>query len=402
MEYLVFFLLVLIFFYSVNKIVDTHAYFFPSFLCFIYIYTFIGSQIFNFSIDIPFSDQLVGNGNIFEAGVSYALTTVCFIIGIFFGKKKYVFGYYGLRNNNYLPVKKNELKISSKFSLFFSFFLVVFSFFTFDLESILYRDSYAFDVNPALQNLHKLFFLVGVFLCAFINNKFLKYLMFFLILIFPFSMNSRLLVFGVFLFFSGIYLKNKYINFTNKILFIILISISIFSTLGLRGMEFQGLIPNLMNLFSFNFNSNDIIESINYVTSFSVFATQYAIDNNIGDFKSFLISINPMFGIFLDTEYLIDNNKINIFSPAPAISLLYNQGLVVIGFYYLCCGFIFNKLLTVFRSNPLYSIFFGMFLLFTFLNTQYLLRESVRLLYYCIFLAIFLKVFNNTFLKKNI
>lgn len=402
MEYLVFFLLVFIFFYSIRKMVNIHAYFFPSFLSFIYIYTFIGSQIFNFSIDIPFSDQLIGNRSIFEAGVSYALSSLFFIVGIIFGKKKYVFGRYILINNNYLPVKKAELKINSNFSLWFSISVVVFSFFTFDLEHILYRDSYAFEIDPVFQNIHKLLFLVGVFLCAFINNKFLKYSMLFLILVYPFSMNSRLLVFGVFLFFSGLYLKNRYIDFFNKILFIFLISISIFSTLGLRSMKFQGLLPNLSNLLSFNFNLNDILESINYVTSFSVFATQYAIDNNIGDFKSFLISINPMFGEFLDTKYLIDNNKINIFAPSPAIALLYNQGVFIICFYYLLCGFIFNKLLMIFRSNPFYSIFFGMFMLFTLLNTQYLLRESVRLLYYCIFLATFLKIFSDFFLKRKV
>lgn len=401
MEYLILLLLLFIFFYSIKKIIKSHSYFFPFFLSLIYIYTFIGSQIFDFSENIPFSEQLVGNSNLIESGISYFLASMFFIIGIFFGEKKYVYGNYSIKNN-LISEKKIELNINSKFAILFSFFLLVFSFLTFDFGKILYRDTYVFEVNETMLNFYRLLFLIGVFLCAFVNNKFLKYLLLFSILAYPFSMNSRLLVLGVLLFFSGSYFKNKFLSIFDKNLFIIMMVLSIVSTLGLRGMEFQGLIPNLFNLFVFNFNSDDIIASINYVTSFSVFATQYAIDNKIGDFKSFVLSINPMFGRFIDTKYLINNTKINIFAPAPAISLLYNQGFYIICLYYLCCGFIFNKILSLFRSNPFYSVFFGIFLLFTFLNTQYLLRESVRLLYYCIFLAGFLKIFKDLFVKRSI
>ncbi len=399
MEYILFFLLLLTFFYSLNNVTRSPSYFFPFFLSFIYVYTFIGSQLFDFAEKIPFSEQLVTNTNLLESGLAYFLASIFFICGIFFSKKKFVYGKYSIKNNFNQKVQF-ELNINSAFSFLFASFVLIFSFFTFELDKILYRDTYAFEINEVMLNIHRLLFLIGVFLCAFIDNRFLKYALLFLIIIFPFSMNSRLLILGILLFFSGLYFKNKFLTIFDKLLFIGMIVISIISTLGLRSMEFQGLIPNLINLFKFNFNTEDILSSVNYVTSFSVFAAQYTIDNDIGDFKSFTISINPMFGRFLDTEYMINNTKINMFSPAPAIPLLYNQGLFIMFLYYIFCGFVFNKILVFFRYNSFYSVFFGLFLLFTFLNTQYLLRESVRLLYYSIFFAFLLILLKKILVKK--
>ena len=399
MSFLIFFVCVILFLYSIKMIKTTHSYFFPLFFSFIFIYTFIGSMFFSFAKEIPFENQLIVSTELIDSGLAFVLASIFFIIGIKIGSKKFVFGRGNLRNKC-IPKKNYDLEINSNIAIFFIFVTIVFSLISYDLSEIISRDTYVFEINSTVANIYKILFMISSFLCAFISRAFLRYLFLISLMVIPFSMNSRVLLVGLILFFMGILIKRKTLSFIQKIIFPMILFLSFFTTLSFREMPTQGLIPNLMNLWNFNISHELILKGFNYTTSYSVYLVDYAIVNNIGDLKSFIMSINPLPGKFLNMDTLIESSKVNAYAPAPAIAMIYNQGPILFFIYYFFCGIFFQKILSNYRFHISYSIFLGMFLMFTFLNTQYIIRESARLVYYSIFFSIIISVLNEICRKK--
>ena len=379
--------------YSILKIKDNPTLLFSLYFSFIFLYTALGYDFFSYAKKVPFENQLLSISSIEEAGIAFTIAIYCFILGSFFGKKNYTWNRKATNHN--LSMQKQQekkLNINNLISMTFILLTVVISVLAFDMKQIFFRNSYIIDSIHTLEILFKIMTPIAFFLCAFVNPKIIRYVFIIILLIIPFSLNSRILSLSILMLFLGLHFKNGSTSLGTKVFFsLILVSSFITATL-LRSLPNQGLIPNLSGLLTLNPNFDDLYYSINYVTSYSVFSTQYAIENTIGNINTFLISINPLPSSLINIESFASEAMINTFSPAPSIAILYNQGYIISILYYSISGFIFSKILNNTKKEKIFPILYSVFALFIFLNSQYLLRESTRLIYYIVLLYILVRL----------
>jgi len=384
MEFIFILVFVLLAVYSSYKLKANIVYSFPLFYIFSFLYTYLGANYFKYAYIVPFHDQIGYEIDFKVVGFAYLLCILGFIFGIKFGEYKYSFGqtYQIVPQNNSIKI---NLRINEYVIYTLSLLTIIIGFFAYDFSQLISRSSYIIDRNNQLVIIHKFFLIATSFLVVFIKNRMFRIIIFLLILVVPFSLNSRILSLCIFIFYLGVYVKNGFnLKLKHTLLLIILLISSFLITLEFRSQALQGLIPNIDSLFNFNLDREIFWSSINYVTSYSVFATQYAIDNNYSDIKSFFISINPLPSSFLDIDYVIDNSKINAFSPVPALAMSYNSSPLITIIYYFFSGLIFSHILRNLKTSKLYFLALCIFFLFMFTSSQYMIRECTRLIYYLI------------------
>lgn len=396
------FIFIFIFIYSAFFMKKNVTYLFPFFFSFIFLYTYLGANYFEYAYDIPFADQMAYKVDFKGVGLAYLITIFGFIFGIELAKRNYVWGHHeknirveeDAAHLNLVSINIKNIYIYSAF-----FLSLVLVFFTFNVEQLIYRYGYAVENINKLLIIYKLILILAVFLVAYIDNKAIRNFCFFILLLVPFSLSSRIFCLCIFVFYFGLYIKNGLnIDFKSKIICLFLLLFSFLTSLGFRSNEIQGLIPNIIALSQIGSYFDVLFKSMNYVTSFSVFASQYAIDNGYSDLKSFYISINPLPSGFLDIDYILSKSMLNAFAPTPAIAMSYNAGPFVCFIYYFICGFVFTFIFKKMNFGLFYSFMVCLFVYFVFSNTQYIVREGARLFYYFI---IFYCIYRFYFLFKK-
>ncbi|EQA15388.1 putative membrane protein [Glaesserella parasuis 174] len=374
--------------YSLNKLKNKDlVYIFPAFFTFIHIYTYIGTKYFDFAEEIPFYYQIYNDYSFLQSGVLICSAVCFFIVGILFSKR------YPIKWNNV----NLEFKIPYCISIIIILFSIFISFLAFDFNELLYRQKYVTnETHRVLVILFKVLSPISSFLCGFIRNKYLKYNFLFLILSVPFSLNSRIISLDLMMFYIGSVLCFKR-GFLYKSIIIFSVIFFSISPLILRGMSEQGFIYNILNLsYIFDISLDVFFRGVNYVTSFSVYEMEYALEQKLSGTDAFLISINPLPSSYLNVQPLYDQAMVNAFSPVPGIVMVYREGIGYHILFYFLCGFLFHWMLKASENHPVYIIFVSFFCGFVFMNSQYILRESVRLLYYCLIISLFMFFWNRT------
>lgn len=373
----------ILFFFSLFKVKKDILFFFPLLLTSTYIYTVIGVE-YNFALEIPFKEQLTREGDLINVGWAYFLASLFFYIG---SKCNKYGGGKVVLNNVYL-------NFNQKFIVTFIFFSGLAYYLAIDWNYFLYRDTYTIPkISNSLYLAFKLTSPIAAFLLPFINNRALRYSLFIFLWLLPFSANSRTMGLIVFMYLLGLTLTRRN-NAIKMFLLSLFVVFCMAIALGFRFGESQGLIPNILNIIDRGVIFSGVVDSINYVSSFSVHANSYAIKYHYSDFYSYLISINPLPSGFLDIKHLTLNSKLNQFAPVPGIAMVYNQGMLVLFFTYFILGFIFSFMKKYYFLHNLYYLFIALFIAFCFFNTQYILRESMRFFYYLVLIYSVLTVFN--------
>ena len=389
---------------------------YPLYFSFIYLYSYIGLFCCNgIFVDIPFSEYLLSN-NIVPTGFAIICSSVFFILGSVFAKiflkNKSVIEEYRARNSNEkydiggsALMERSNSGIKITYIVVLYFILLGVTFLAFDVGQIFYRYGYLVDNVTIFVSLFKILSPIVSFLCGFMKNKLIKYSLFLSLLSIPFGLNTRLMSIDIIMFYFGclFFGKKSRERFTliEKFFLVILLFISILSSFIFRSFAIQGILPGIFDLFNLLFSNNNgigilLIQAFNYFTSFSIFAIQYSIDYKIGDVNTLNVSLNPLPSVLIPSmEVVVNNSKINQYSPVPAIATLYNQGLIILNFYYFFCGLILQKLEMNLKNKIFSSLFILFLLLFTFLNAQYFLRESARLIQFALFLNIIFILRNN-------
>lgn len=396
------FIFILIFIYSACLLKKNVTYLFPFFLSFIFLYTYFGANYFEYAYDIPFADQMAYKIDLKGIGLAYLITIFGFLLGIELSKRNYVWDHSkkNIRvDRSLLDFNPISIKIDSKY-IYSSFFLsLILVFFAFDFGQLMYRGGYVVENVNKLVIIYKLSVILAVFLVAYIEKKAIRNFCFFILLLVPFSLNSRLLSLCIFIFYFGLYVKDGLkLDLKSKIICLFLLLISFLTSLGFRSNETQGLIPNIISLAQIGSYFDIFFKSFNYVTSYSVFASQYAIDYGYSDLKAFYISINPLPSGFLDIDYIYNTAWLNLYSPTPAIAMSYNAGPLFCFIYYFICGLVFTYIFKKMNFGLFYSFMVCLFVYFVFLNTQYIIREGTRLFYYFI---VFYILYRTYFLIKK-
>lgn len=383
------FIFIFIFIYSSYFLKSNIVYLFPLFYSFIFLYTYFGANYFEYAYDVPFAEQISYKININGVGFAYLITILSFTLGIEIAKRNYSWGKNELGRyvqQSAIP-NFNEININIRNGYIYAVFFtsIVLSLLAYNVNELIYRNTYVIESINKFVILHNLSLILAVFLIAFIKKSIVRNFCFIILLLVPFSLNSRIFSLCIFIFYFGLYVKNGFrINFRSKIILLLLLVVSFITSLGFRKNMTQGLIPNVLNFFDIYTYFDIFIQSFNYVTSFSVFASQYAIDYGYSDLKAFYISVNPLPSAFLDIDYIYNNSWINTYAPAPAIAMSYNAGPFYCFSYYFICGFIFTYIIKKIKFGLIYSLMVCLFIYFIFLNSQYIIREGTRLLFYFI------------------
>ncbi|MEL0625096.1 hypothetical protein V6238_18725, partial [Marinomonas arenicola] len=97
-----------------------------------------------------------------------------------------------------------------------------------------------------------------------------------------------------------------------------------------RNFITQGVFPNIFHFYREGIDFTYIWLALNYLSSYSLFATSLTLQDHIFDLSSFMIAINPLPSSYVDIDYIVETQKLNKNSPYPAISMLAFSGPYVV------------------------------------------------------------------------
>ncbi|HEA3090950.1 TPA: hypothetical protein RVR74_003285 [Aeromonas salmonicida] len=358
------------------------------------LYTILGERFFEFSIKVPFDFH----DEISVASVTYIYW--CLIAASVF----YTLGFLlffknsGGHSNAYLQFNyMREKNISDKniVTLFLSTIFLLHIGYGF--TSIYYREGYTLGDSGigSARVLYTLLLPLTCLLIPFSNNRWLKLFLGVSLFLLVMGTSSRNLVLIPACIFLGSVIKTGTVSVLRGLFFGVLVSISVTISLQSRNYQIQGVIPNIISLFESGLDFSLMNYSINYLTSFSIFASALTQEGYSSDILSLYYSLTPLPSSAINIDYMVESQKLNDYSPFPALGLLALNGPLFLCLYYFISGAIissFGGYLA--RKNKSLNLFVVMLVLvFSFLSLQYNLRGTTRILYYLIFFSLVVRIF---------
>lgn len=368
--------------------------FLPIFYSFIVLYTVVGTYVYSFAVEAPFNLYYeISNEDITKTYYVFIIASVSFYIGSSLCKyKKQVF-----INGRSLEINNQKTLIISILGVYLVYVI------GYGLEPLIYRSGYIdkqTERNLVVLILFNVISPIVTTLIPFIRSKWLKYMVYIFCLLIIFSSSSRMVIIVPFLYMIGTFLKGKNIGIGVFIFNFSLIIFLFIFILQIRYYSHHGLIPNFNSLFTKGIDVTYLYLGINYIFSFSIFASAFVLKSFAHDHTAFFISLNPLPSSFLDIEYMLDAHRMKPTAPMPAIAILSLYGYGALCSFYFFTGFMFSLMLKKMQNKSfLYYVVVGLFLFFSLLSVQYNLRGLVRLFYYSICIYIFYNVFKKVRIK---
>lgn len=365
----------------------------PVFYFFIVIYTVLGTNIFSFATEVPFQlyDNIT-NESYIDSIVSILIAAISFMVGATMAS----FGKYKTQVSFLTVINQKIIYIKSIYIIVIYLTVVIFLHLGYGLSSVYYKEGYTIGDSgiAVFRILYTLLLPFSMLLLPLIKSSILRWILLILIILLVLGTSSRMIILIPFFYYLGVVIKSKKISLFKFFISVVAIIFLLNAVINFRDNQFQGLIPNLINLISGKVNYDLLNYALNYLFSFSVYASAYTIQDFSFDFKSFLYSINPLPSSYIDVSYMLNTQKFNEYSPFPAISYLALGGFKYLFLYYCLSGFTWAYILKKFQAKNVYVYFFMIILLlvFTFLSTQYNLRGVSRLTYYVVFIFLIYKI----------
>ncbi|MBL4249783.1 hypothetical protein H8F16_22300, partial [Vibrio fluvialis] len=348
------------------------------------IYTVLGESFFDFSKNVPFDFYNKIDGE----SVRYIYYHL--MAGSFFYTMGF-FLFFKKRSTSVLMKLDLNTTIKDKHIYFVFLITIILLHVGYGVEHLYYREGYTLgDAGVSFARvLYTLCLPLTCLLIPFSKNTLIS--LFFSVVLFVLVMgtSSRNLVLIPACIFLGGVIKNGRVSFLKSLLYGILVVFSVTISIQSRNHAIQGVWPNILSLFDSGFDLLVMSYAINYLTSYSIFASSLAYQNYSPDLLSLYYSVTPLPSSAIDVKYMIESQKLNANSPIPALGLLALNGPLVFCTYY----FISGSVLAIFggflaKINKPLNIFVVMFILvFSFLSLQYNLRGTTRVLYYLIFIS---------------
>lgn len=280
----------------------------------------------------------------------------------------------------------------------FAFFTVALVHFAYPLDKIYFRQGYAsiYDGGTVLKSLVSLLVPVCSLLLPFHKNKFVRYLLFIIIVFFVQGLNKRLLLLIPIFYYLGSYIRDRRFSLKRSTAFAIMTVFFAGYVLEYRLHSYQGVIPNLQQFFESGVDLSSIWMGMNYLFGFSFYSTM--VTSNFFDvtLSSIYLSINPLPGSMLNLESIVSEHKISKYAPYSALGTLGIIGIPAVFLYFFMAGLIFKLIFIYFprRFRLLLFVVIVLFLVFTVMSLQYNLRTSVRFLYYSVMFFFIIKIFS--------
>lgn len=258
----------------------------------------------------------------------------------------------------------------------------------------------------------------SLILCLFLGllHKFkpsISNLYFFILIILTLGTGSRIAF--IFIMLYALLIHNfRRKSLINNLRFIANIVLGLFFfayLIQLRGLDSHGLIP----YFGYVFESFDeILEyfmfNLYYVLIFGVFVSVRTVKDNVVDWDSILISINPLPGSMVGWYDYYHLLRVNIFTPFSSNGEVFTMGIMFTIIFYLIIGVIFGFLEKHFRKLLIEGKKFPALILLLLIvlhilyGFEYNLRSTIRYIYYALFALMMFKlipIIRKSIVKKS-
>jgi hypothetical protein len=360
-------------------------YILPFFYIFVVLYTIAGTSFFGFATEVPFQlYDKISQDFLIKAILSITIAAISFTFGAMIGS----FGKYRNHIAFLDTINQKIMSIKSLYIILIYLSVLLFLHLGYSPSLIYYKEGYIVgDKGIAIFRIaYSILLPFSILLLPMLRTCVLRWFLLIAVLLLVLGTSSRMIILIPSFYYLGHVIKSKKISLISFFICITIMMFLLNAVVNFRDNQFQGLIPNFVNIISGNFKFDLLNYSLNYLFSFSVFASAYTIQNFSFDIKSFFYSVSPLPSSCIDVSYMLTTQKFNEYSPFPAIAYLSLGGIKYLFFYYFISGLVWAYILKKIELKNLYIYFFIAILLivFTFLSTQYNLRGATRLTYYAI------------------
>jgi hypothetical protein len=375
----------------------------PFFYFFIVLYTTIGITVFDYAKEVPFHlNDMVENQSIQIAISNIIFAAFSFLMGALLIKNNAEDRSIGFINT----VHYKLIKIKSFWILFIYFIVIILLHIGYSPSLIYYKEGYTIGNNGSamFRILYTLLLPFSMILLPLLNNKLIRWFLLIILILLVLGTSSRQIILIPLFYFIGNVFRVKKVSVIGVILAVSSIVFLLNAMINLRDYEIQGAIPNILHLVNGEIDFSLIFYAINYLFSYSIFASAYTIQEFIFDSRSFYYAITPLTLSYIDVNYMVETQKLNQYSPFPAISFLSLGGMNYIFIYFFITGLIWSFVLKYFFNTNIliYFLIIVLLIIFTFLSTQYNLRGITRLTYYILFIYISYRIIWTIIPKKTI
>lgn len=367
------------------------------------IYSFLGMIVFEFATEVPYNFYgKVSKTTVIEAIKVFAFLALSFSLGALLTaliKKRAEFSGKGFERLA-IFLRRHQLAV-----IFISVLSSIVMLYSFGLADFWSRTGYE---SSNLWQVGKIFsrimLPISSFFIAFIGKRGLRWSVFIFAYFVFFGLTSRAMIFVPFFYCIGCYIRYGRIGSIRFLFMATLILFSAASALDMRTNEQQGLYNNLSYVIGSGVDIGELVVGVNYVVAYSVAYLAYIIENVSYDSSLFWLAINPLPGSFIDIDRVASEARIAPRIPYSAVGevlLMLHSGIYVV-YFLLGLGFAYIEATLKRRSMLFYALFSVTFLMLCLVSTQYNLRGSMRLLYYCIFLFfLYILIFNSRILMRK-
>lgn len=351
----------------------------PLYYLFVVFYTFIGSELYNFAQDVPFGFYF----DVDSTSIDRTYFLICFAAISFSSSLLILKKLFGFNYNVTLDIARIE--INNNLVLLFFIITIVLLHVGLGVDHLYSRVGYAGATgSSSARILYTLLFPITCLSLPFIKNRILKWTLFLILIFLVQGTSSRNSILIPSLFFVGVCLRDSKVSIVKAIIFGALGLFFAAYSLQYRENQYQGVIPNIIFFINEGVDFNYLTRSVNYVSSFSFYAIALSTQEFGFNLSSFISSISPLPGRFINSDEMMSYQLLNKFAPMPALGFLATSGYFAVFCYYSLISMFWAFSAKLFSNSSKYVslIIVVLFILFTILSLQYNLRAVTRIIYY--------------------
>jgi len=366
----------------------------PAYYHFVCVYTILGTKYADFAKDVPFSFYDLLHPESIDLMTHYfMLASFFFYLGIIVTKncrlRRVGLDFSNIRNM-FFRIKKTHI-------ILIYLFVILCLHVGHGFSHIYYRQGYLIGDggNSYFRIIYTMMLPFSMMILPFLKGQLMRAMLFCVIFALVFGTSSRNIIIIPVFYAFGMLIRDNKISIIGQLLTALSVITFSATSIQYRFNDLQGLIPNILYFFSNGIELKFIILAINYLTSFSFFASALTVQDFTIDYAGFYTSINPLPSSMLNVEHMISSQKLNKNAPFTAIGILSQGGAIIVMLYFFVTGYCWSKFAgNLIRNSKLFAPFiYVIFFLFMLLSIQYNLRSVTRYVYYMLFFSVMFMAF---------
>jgi hypothetical protein len=373
----------------------------PAYYHFCTLYTIIGTDYFSFAKEVPFDFyERINQSSLYETGLYFSLAAFSFYVGVIITKNTR----RGLVGMDFSGINYVFSKITNA-QIVLSYFVLLFVFhFGHGISHVYFREGYLIGDGgiPVFRSIYTMLLPLTMILLPFYRGKLVRIGLLVFVLFLVIGSSSRNMLLVPFCYYFGVVIRTNRVRFYQLILLVLIIVLLASISMQYRYNTYQGAIPNMLTLLTKGVDLELVTFAINYLISFSYIASSLTIQDYFIDYKALYASITPLPSSYIDVDYMVENQKLNVNAPFTAIGVLAQAGFMTLSLYYFCAGYIWSRFGgdLINKTKVIGLLVYVLFFLFMMLSVQYNLRSVTRFIYYLFFFWLSISFLRVIFLRR--